>query len=456
LVDALDLGSSPPEADGGSNPPSRTIHNEATERSVKVNSEELSPTKKRLEVEIPPVLVQEAIESLYRDLNKRVRIKGFRPGRTPRDVLERHYGDYIKEQAISNLIKETYPQAISQESIEPISPPTIDTGNLTLDGPFTYTAVVEVRPRIEVKGYKGLRLTGQKGKVTPKEIAGELERLRQMHAQLKQVEGRDQIQKGDMVLLDLQGLLGQKPIRDGKSENYLLEIGSGTMVPGFEEGLIGKKIGTEQEITVDFPPDHPRKDLAGKAVTFRVSIKEIRERVLPPLDDEFAKDVGDYKGLEELKERIKTDLEKAQEYKLKEELRQAAIGQLLQANPVEIPSYLVERRTAELLEDLKLRMAAQRQDLPPEEEQKVRGEYEKAAEREVRASFLLEEIGLQESIEATAEEVEKRLQEMARTYQRPLAELQPNASLVAAVKRTVAREKIVDFLIDNAEITYKK
>jgi trigger factor len=157
-----------------------------------------------------------------------------------------------------------------------------------------------------------------------------------------------------------------------------------------------------------------------------------------------------------LKERIKADLEKAQEYKLKEELRQAAIGQLLQANPVEIPSYLVERRTAELLEDLKLRMAAQRQALPPEEEQKVRGEYQKVAEREVRASFLLEEIGLQESIEATAEEVEKRLQEMARTYQRPLAELQQNSSLVAAVKRTVAREKIVDFLIDKGEITYKK
>jgi trigger factor len=421
---------------------------------VKVNSEELSPTKKRLEVEIPPPQVQEAVEALYRDLNKRVRIKGFRPGKTPRDVLERHYGDYIKEQAISNLIKETYPKAISQESIEPIAPPTIDTGDLTPEGPFTYSAVVEVRPRIDVTGYKGMRLKGTKEEVTPQEISGELERLRMMHSQLKQVEGRDRVQKGDVVLLDFQGLLGQRPIRDGKAENYLLEVGSGTMVSGFEEGLIGKKTGAEEELTVGFPADHPRKELAGKEVTFKVTIKEIRQRILPALDDEFAKDVGAYKDLEELKERIKTDLQKAKEYKLKEELRQAVIDQLLQANPVEIPSYLVERRTGELLHDLKLRMAGQQQDLPLEEEGRMRAEYEKIAEREVRASFLLEEIGQQESIEVTTEEMGGRLQEMARIYQRPLEELQQNPSLAAAVRRGLGREKILDFIVAAAEIKY--
>jgi trigger factor len=422
---------------------------------VKVNSQELSPTKKRLEVEIPVPEVQEAVEALYRDLNKRVRIKGFRLGKTPRAVLERHYGDYIKEQVISNLIKETYPKAISQESIEPIAPPTIDTGALTPEGPFTYSAVVEVRPRIEVKGYQGMQLKGKKEGVTPQEVSGELERLRQMHAQLKQVEGRDLVQQGDVVLLDFQGLLGQRPIRDGKAENYLLEIGSGTMVQGFEEALIGKKTGAEEEIRLAFPADHPRKDLVNKEVIFKVTIKEIRQRILPSLDDEFAKDVGAYKDLEELKERIKTDLQKAKEYRLKEELKQAAIDQLLQANPVEISSYLVERRTDELLHDLKLRMAGQQQDLPPEEERKMRGEYEKIAEREVRASFLLEEIGERESIEVTKEELEARLQEMARLYQRPLEELRQNASLVAAVRRGLGREKVLDFIIAKADIKYK-
>jgi trigger factor len=422
---------------------------------MKVNSEELSPTKKRLEVEIPPPEVQEAVDALYRDLNKRVRIKGFRPGKTPRAVLERHYGDYIKEQAISNLVKETYPKAISQESIEPIAPPTIDTGALTPEGPFSYSAVVEVRPRIEVKGYQGMRLKGKKEEVTPQEISGELERLRQMHAQLKQVEGRDLVQKGDVLLLDFQGFLGQRPIRDGKAENYLLEIGSGTMVQGFEEALIGKQTGAKEEITIGFPADHPRKDLANKEVTFKVTIKEIRQRILPAMDDEFAKDVGAYKDLEELKERIKTDLQKAKEYRLKEELRRQAIDQLLQANPMEVSSYLVERRTDELLQDLKLRMAGQQQDLSPEEEQKMRAEYEKLAEREVRASFLLEEIGKQESIEVTKEELEARLQEMARLYQRPLEELRQNSSLVAAVRPGLGREKILDFIIAKADINYK-
>ena len=423
---------------------------------MKVNAEELSPTKKKLEVEIPPPQVQEAVESLYRDLNKKVRIKGFRPGRTPRDVLERHYGAYVKEQAITHLIEKTYPQAIAEVAIEAISPPTIDTGALTPGEPFTYSAVVEVKPRIEVKAYKGLPLKRQKAKEATPDIAAELERLRMMHAQLQQVEGREQIQKGDIVLLDFRGLLGTRPIRDGKAENYLLEIGSGTMAPGFEEGLIGQKKGTEQEITVHFPADHSRKDLADKDVTFRVQIKEIRERILPDLDDEFARDVGDYKNLAALEERIKADLAKALEYRRTEELRQAAVDQLLQANPVEIPSYLVERRTGELLQDLKLRMAAQKQALLPEDEAKARGEYQKVAEREVRASFLLEEIGRQESIEATEEEVEGRLAEMARIYQRPVEELGKNFPLLDAVKRSLQREKIVDFLIAEAKITETK
>jgi trigger factor len=424
------------------------------ESSVKVNAEELSPTKKRLEVEIPPPQVKEAVESLYRNLNKRVRIKGFRPGKTPRDVLERHYGDYIKEQAISNLINETYPKAISQESIEPISPPTIDSGALTLERPFTYSAVVEVRPEIAVTGYTGLRLQGRKGKVTSKEVTEELERLRMMYAQVKEVEGRDHVQKGDVVLIDFQGFLNTRAIRDGKAENYLLEIGSGTMVPGFEEGLIGKKTGDQEELRVAFPADHPRKDLAGKEVTFQVTVKEIKQRLLPNLDDEFAKDVGS-ENLKELKEKVTEDLQKAKEHKLKEELRQAAISQLLQANPVEIPSYLVQRRTDELLQDLRMRMPPQQQDLPPEEEQKVKEEYEKIAEREVRASFLLEGIAQQESITVTTEEVEERLGEMARTYQRPLEDLKQNSSLVAVVRRGLQREKVLDFIIAEATIKYK-
>jgi trigger factor len=424
-----------------------------TDRSMKVNAEEISPTKKRLQVEVPPPQVKEAVESLYRDLNKRVKVKGFRPGKTPRDVLEKHYGAYIKEQAISHLINKTYPQAVSQEALKPIAPPSIDTGDLTVESPFTYSAVVEVKPEIsEVTGYKGLRLKGKKEKVTAKEVRAELERFRGMYAQLEPVTERDRVQKGDTVLVDLDGFLGTRPIRDGKTENSLVEVGSGSMVPGLEEGLIGKQAGTQEEITVAFPDDHPRKDLAGKEVNFRVTIKEIRQRVLPQLDDEFAKDVGEYRDLDELKEKIKTDLEAAAEHRLKEELRQTAIDQLLQANPVEIPDYLIDQRTTELLQDLKVRMAAQRRGLLPEEEDKTRAEHRKIAEREIRASLLLEEISRQESIEVRPEEVQERLEEMARAYQRPLEELRQNPSLEAAVQRSLQREKVLDFIIAEAHI----
>jgi trigger factor len=191
-------------------------------------------------------------------------------------------------------------------------------------------------------------------------------------------------------------------------------------------------------------------------VTFQVTVKEIRQRILPALDNDFAKDVGDYQDLDALEDRIKKDLEGAKEHRLTEELREAAIDQLLQANPVEIPSYLVERRTDELLQDLKLRMASQKQELPPEDEGKARGEYQKVAEREVRTSFLLEEISRQESIAVSSEEVEERLQKMATVYQRPLEELRQNSSLKATVQRALEREKVLDFIVAEAEVKYKR
>lgn len=419
---------------------------------MKVNSEELGPTKKRLQVEVPPPQVKEVVESLYRDLRKRAKIKGFRRGKIPRDILERYYGDYVKEKTISHLINETYPKAISQESIEPIAPPLIDAGDFAPERPFSYSAVVEVRPRIEIKGYKGLRLKGRREEVSSEEIDEELERIRVSHSQLKQVEGRDRVKKEDVVLLDFQGLLGTRPIREGKAENYLLEVGSETMVPGFEDGLIGKKKGVEDEIKLAIPPDHPRKDLAGKEATFLVTVKEIRQRVLPPLNDEFARDVGDYKDLKELKAKIKQDLQGAKERKFKEELGQEVIDQLLQKNTLEVPSSLVQRRTQELLQDLKFKLAAQQRDLPAEEEGVLRKEYLKVAEREVKASIMLEEIARQDAIEVTEEEVEERLKEMARAYNKTLQDLKQDSSLVAILRRSLQREKVLDRLIAEAEI----
>jgi len=419
---------------------------------VKVNLEELGPTKKKLQVEIPPLQVKKVVESLYRDLQKNAKIKGFRPGRTPRDILERHYGDYVKEKAISHLINDTYPKAISQESIEPVAPPIIDTSDFAPERPFRYSAVVEISPQIEVQVYKGLRLKGHKEEVSPEEVEEELEKIRGVHSQLKQVEDRDHVEMGDIVLLDFQGFLGKRTIREGKAENYLLEVGSSSMVPGIEEGLIGKRVGGEEAIKVLFPADHPRKDLAGKEVTFQIKVKEIRKKVLPALDDEFARDIGDYKGVKELREKIKIDLQKAKEQRINEELKKDVIDQLLQNNPLEVPQYLVQRRSKELLQDLKLRLTAQKRELSPEEERKLQEEYLTMAEREVRASMLLEQIALQEGIEVSDGELEKKAKEMARALGRNPEELDSNASLLAVLRRSLQREKVLDFLVSEAEI----
>ena len=424
---------------------------------MKVVTEELSPTKKKLDVEIPRPQVRKVVDSLYRDLQKRVKIRGFRPGKTPRNVLERYYGDYVREKATSQLIGETYAKAISRESLDPVAPPIIDTGELRPEKAFSYTAVVEVTPAIEVREYKGLKLQGRKPEVSSGDIGAELKRLREVYSQLRSVQRRRTVRKGDVLLLDFQGFLEKRPIRDGKAENYTLEVGSGAMVPGFEEALIGKKTGVEHELRVTLPVEHQRQDLAGKEVTFVVTVKEIREKVLPALDDEFAKDVGNYGNLDELKKKLQEDLQSAKERLAKEELKRAAIDKVVETNPIDLPSYLVERRTQEMMQDLKFRWQSERKkDLPLPQEQALQRQYQTVAERDVAASLLLEQIARQEAIEVTEEEVQQRLEQFARAYNRPLGDLKRDPAVSAAVRRSIERDKVLDFLIDQAEIRWSR
>jgi trigger factor len=423
---------------------------------MKVSIEEISPTKKKLQIEIPPPHVQEVIESLYQDLQKSIKLKGFRPGKIPRNILRQYYGDYVLEKAASRLIGETYPQVLTKEAIDPVAPPVIDPGNLEPERAFNYSAVVEILPSIELRDYKKFKLTGHKDKVTEDDVTTELERLRQMHAQLRPIEDRDAIQDGDILLIDFQSFLGNKPVREGKVDNYTLEVGSGAMVPGFEQALIGKARGEEHEITVTMPDEHSRKDLAGKAVRFLVTVKEIREKILPELDDEFAKDVGDYEDLKALREGIRKDIEVAKERIGRESLQQQVLDKLIEANPIEVPSYLVDRRTQEIIEDFKRQIQAGSKELDADEERGLREQYSSVAERDVKASLLVEQLAEQEQIEPTQDELTERIEKLATLYNRPAEELKGDSGFTGALRRSIRREQVMHFLIDQADIEWSE
>ena len=426
---------------------------------MKASVEEISPIKKKVSVEIPEDQVAKEVESFYKDLGKKAKIKGFRPGKVPRNILERYFKDYVKTEVIQKLIEETYPKALSETHLEPVSPPVVDPGEFEGGKPFQYSAVIEVKPDIQLGGYTGLKIEGKKEEVKDEEVEERLKTLQNLHANLKTISEARPIQAGDYVILDYEASLGGKPLEGGKAIDFTVEVGSGQFIPTLEEKLIGLKPEEEREIEVSFPEDYGYQKWAGKTLSFQVKIKEIKEKILPPLDDEFAKDLGDYSSFEELRAKLKGEIEKEKELALERQLKDRVVDQLLEANPFEVPESLVEEQAKALVSDTKLRLAAQGVDLKNlgVSEEKLQGDYRAVAQRQVKTFLILERIAGQEGILATDEEAEARLQEMADRMRQKLEVLKryyEKNGLLPEVRTGIIRDKTLNFLLEKADITY--
>src|SRR4030043_2081229 len=368
---------------------------------MKASVEEISPIKKKVSIEIPEDKITKEVESFYKDLGKKAKIKGFRPGKVPRDILERYFKDYVKAEVVQKLIQDTYPQALSEKDLQPVSPPTIDPGEFEHGKPFQYSVVIEVKPDIKLEGYTGLKIEGEKEEVKDEEIEERLKALQNLHANLKTISEARPIQTGDYVIVDYEARLGGKPLEGGKAIDFTVEVGSGQFIPAFEEKLIGLKPEGESDIEVSFPEDYGYQKWAGKTISFHVKIKEIKEKILPPLDDEFAKDLGDYSSFEELKTKLRGEIEKEKELALERQLKDQMGEQLLAANPFEVPESLVEEQTKALVSDTKLRLSAQGLELKNLglTEEKPQEDYKAMAQKQVRTFLILEKIAGQEGIE---------------------------------------------------------
>jgi trigger factor len=426
---------------------------------MKASVEEISPIKKKVSVEIPEDQVVKEVESAYKDLGKKAKIKGFRPGKVPRNILERYFKDYVKTEVIQKLIEESYPKALSETHLEPVSPPVVDPGEFEGGKPFQYSAVIEVKPDIQLGGYTGLKIEGKKEEVKDEEVEERLKALQNLHANLKTISEARPIQAGDYVILDYEASMGGKPLEGGKATDFTVEVGSGQFIPTLEEKLIGLKPEEEREIEVSFPEDYGYQKWAGKTLSFQVKIKEIKEKILPPLDDEFAKDLGDYSSFEELKAKLKGEIQKEKELALEQQLKDRVVDQLLEANPFEVPESLVEEQTKALVSDTKLRLAAQGVDLKNLgiSEEKLQADYRAVAQRQVKTFLILERIAGQEGILATDEEAEARLQEMAERMRQKLDVVKryyEKNGLLPEVKAGIIRDKTLNFLLEKANITY--
>jgi trigger factor len=383
---------------------------------MKFDIVELSPVQRKIQVELPAEAVASKFSRAYQELGRRVRIKGFRAGKAPRSVLQGIYGDELLGQVRSQLVEDSLGEVIKEQGLQIVSRPEIETQDLVEGHPFSFSAIFEVKPLIEVRDYLGVEVEKLKLSVTDDQVDDSLRRLQESHARLEPVENRTLVQRGDFVTLDFEGSIAGKPFQGGRGENYLLEVGGGQALPQFEEAVIGLTQGELKKIHVSYPEKYPNRELAGQTVDFSVVVREIKQKILPELDDDFAKDYGECASLAELRANLRARLENELKHIQEEELKEQVIGRLVEACSFTPPSAMVERQTRYLMERYHDRghgqtASASNTAATLEETKKT---LEARALRQVKATLLVEKIAQLEKIEVTDQEVQQRIESLAR------------------------------------------
>lgn len=427
-----------------------------SDESLRVDAHEESEILRRLEVEVAPARVAEAFDRAYRDLARQVRVKGFRPGKAPRSVLEGLYGASLAEELEQRLVQETLPEAIGRSGLEPVVAPSIEAGAVQPGAAFRYSARIEIKPQIELPALEGLPARKPQVEVGDEQVAQELEALRQRHARLVEEAAETELQAGHIATIDFVGRIEGKPFEGGSAQGHALELGSGRFVPGFEEQLIGKRAGDDVEVRIEFPADYGNTELAGRAADFAVHIVSVQRREVPALDDEFAKDLGEFEDLAALKSRIGQDLQSMQERNAERELRRSVMDALIERTEFPVPPGLVERELERQLRTAHERLA---QSLDPSvlQEQLTRWyeEWRPGAERQVREALLLEAVQRAQGIEAADADIAARRSEMEQqggaAAVRWLAKL-GEERVREVLGAQLAEEKTLEFLTSRARV----
>jgi trigger factor len=379
-----------------------------------VTLEELSPVRKRLQIEVPAPEVQAELERAFQLVGRQAQLRGFRPGKAPRHVLERMFGSDVRREVLGRLVERSLHDAIEAHKLSVVGVPNIDADeDLTPGAALRYSATVDVRPVIELGDLAGLTVVRPATTVGDDEVERVLGNLRESVAQLRPIDDRANVEAGDIVTVDLATRLeGAEPTQ---RSDVLLEAGSGSFPLALERQLVGQHRGAHLSLEVPYPADHPNPGLAGKTVHFEIDVKDIRMKELPVLDDDFARDHGRCESLAELRGRIRTDLERQVVARADEAVREGLLSQLIEKHPFDVPPSLVERRTESLMANLGMRMPEGRER--DEALAKLRPQLEPRAERQVRAELLLDAMAAREGISVTEEDVTAEIDSMARAEQ---------------------------------------
>lgn len=427
---------------------------------MKIQVEDLSPIRKKLTIEVEPEKVKQEWETVYKGVNKKVKMKGFRPGKVPRSLVEKFYGPQIEDEVIRNLVSRNYPEALKESRLVPIAMPLLDQPALNPDGPFTFQATVELKPDFVLSEYKGLSLTRAAGAVTDEDVEKRLLLLQRSHGELSTLETDRPLQQGDFAVIDYNSWMDDRPVPEGSAVNYDLEVGSGYFNADFEKELPGLKKGETKEFEIQFPETHGNALLAGKMIKYRVTLKEIKERILPELNDEFAKGLqeGLFDSLEDLKAKLREDLENMEKQRADAKLNEDLLDQLISKADFEIPESLVEEEMESMAARLEQDMTRRGMTWPQSEadRNRIRENMKPTAQKRVRRGLILEKIAALESLEVNKEELEAEFVRIAQGVNQSagfVREAYQKNNMIPQLNAQLLEEKALRFLKEQAQIT---
>ena len=426
---------------------------------MSVQVEKLENSMAKLTIEASADELEKALQNAYLKNKNKISIPGFRKGKVPRQMIEKMYGPAIfYEDAANEIIPEAYEKAVEECGEDIVSSPEIDVTQIEKGKPFIFTALVALKPEIKLGKYKGVKVDKIDTTVTDEEVDAEINKERENNARNITVEDRP-VKDGDMTTLDFEGFVDGVAFEGGKGENYPLTIGSGAFIPGFEEQLVGAEIGKEMEVKVTFPEDYQAENLKGKDAVFKCTIKEIKEKQLPELDDEFASEVSEFETLAEYKEDIKKNLTEKKEKDAKNAKEDAAIQAAVEASEMEIPEAMLETQQRQMVDEFAQRITMQGLSMEQYFQftgtnyQQMVEQVKPQAEERIKSRLVLEAIAKAENIEVTEEDYEKELETMADVYQMELDKVKElmGEREKKNIMQDLAVRKAAEFVAENAK-----
>lgn len=424
---------------------------------MQINVEDVSSLTRKMTITLPEAQVAQELESAYKKLNSEVSLKGFRKGKVPRQVLEKNYRPKIEYDLAEKLIQDTYFDALEKSKIDAVVHPDIREQKFAENGTFVYTAEVDVRPQFELAEYKGLEIEQAALEVTDEEISQELEVLRKQMAPLQSVEDRA-VEKGHLAVVDFQGYHNGNPIKQVVGENYSVDVGSAQFGNEFEEKLLGLKKGEEVSQEIDFPANFANPILAGKKVEFKINVKDVKERLLPALDDEFAKEVGEeFASLEALKAHIREKKLQAKKDAQRGDLTDKLMRVLIETHDFEIPPRLVAYEIEAMIKELESNLERQGMTLEAAgfNRDALIEQYKLAAQSRVKGDFLLKKVAEKEGLKLENEDINKGFERISEQYNMPVSEVKKYFSSrddLLPFMAELLNEKILSFLLDAAKM----